>query len=151
MTHKNRKKGQNFHVLKGWMFSLGFSCSMNVLYGGLGISKLQFLIKKIKIKFLVLNFFQFQIINPWIRIRDPDPGSGIRIRNQKKCWIRIRIRINADSKPCTYHTGTGQQIWPCYRQKHSERNDFLKSNQNSSIRPEKNSTYSRSSVTVKTC
>jgi len=29
----------------------GFSCSLGVLYGGLGISKLQFLIKKIKIKF----------------------------------------------------------------------------------------------------
>jgi hypothetical protein len=40
----------------------------------------------------------------------------------------------------TYHTGTGQQIWPCYRQKHSERNDFLKSNQNSTIHPEKNLT-----------
>ena len=37
----------------------GFYCSLVVLYGGLGISKLQFLIKKIKIKFLVVNFFQF--------------------------------------------------------------------------------------------
>jgi hypothetical protein len=37
----------------------GFSCSLGVLYGGLGISKLQFLIKKIKIKFLVVNFFRF--------------------------------------------------------------------------------------------
>ncbi len=37
----------------------GFSCSLGVLYGGLGIIKLQFLIKKIKIKFLVVNFFQF--------------------------------------------------------------------------------------------
>jgi hypothetical protein len=27
----------------------GFSCSLGVLYGGLGISKLQFLVKKIKI------------------------------------------------------------------------------------------------------
>jgi hypothetical protein len=37
----------------------GFSCSLGVLYGGLGISKLQILIKKIKIKILVVNFFQF--------------------------------------------------------------------------------------------
>jgi hypothetical protein len=37
----------------------GFSCSLGFLYGGLGISKLQFLIKKIKIKFLVVNFVQF--------------------------------------------------------------------------------------------
>jgi hypothetical protein len=37
----------------------GFSCSLGVLYVGLEISKLQFLIKKIKIIFLVVNFFQF--------------------------------------------------------------------------------------------
>jgi hypothetical protein len=35
----------------------GFSCSLGVLYGGLGISK--FLIKKIEIKFPAINFFQF--------------------------------------------------------------------------------------------
>jgi hypothetical protein len=29
----------------------GFSCSMNVLYGGLGLSKFQFLIKKILVCF----------------------------------------------------------------------------------------------------
>jgi hypothetical protein len=63
----------------------GFSCSLGVLYGGLGISKLQFLIKKIEIKFSAINFFQFYFIKPWIRIRirnpDPESGSGIRIRN----------------------------------------------------------------------
>ncbi len=32
------------------------SCSLGVLYGGLGISKLQFLIKKIEIKFPAINF-----------------------------------------------------------------------------------------------
>jgi hypothetical protein len=39
VTHKN-KKGKKFHVLKCWMFSLRaecFSCSLDVLYGGLGI------------------------------------------------------------------------------------------------------------------
>jgi hypothetical protein len=46
----------------------GFSCSLGVLYGGLGISKLQFLIKKIEIKFPAINFF----IKPWIWIRNPD-------------------------------------------------------------------------------
>jgi hypothetical protein len=35
----------------------GFSCSLGVLYGGLGISKLQFLINKIEIKFPALIFF----------------------------------------------------------------------------------------------
>jgi hypothetical protein len=52
----------------------GFSCSLGVLYGGLGISKLQFLIKKIKIKFLVVNFFS--ILDH--QTLGPDPGSGIR-------------------------------------------------------------------------
>ncbi len=57
----------------------GFSCSFGVLYGGLGISKMQFLIKKIKIKFLVVIFFSIlghQTLDP-----DPGSGSGIRIRN----------------------------------------------------------------------
>jgi hypothetical protein len=55
----------------------GFSCSLGVLYGGLGISKKQFLIKKMEIKFPVINFFQFKVIKPWIRIRDPESGSAI--------------------------------------------------------------------------
>jgi hypothetical protein len=62
MTHKNRKKVQNFHVLSTGCSLLraeGFSCSLGVLYGGLGISKWQFLIKKIEIKFPAINFFQF--------------------------------------------------------------------------------------------
>ncbi len=56
----------------------GFSCSLGVLYGGLGISKLQFLIKKTKIKFLVVNFsiLDHKTLDP-----DPGSGSGIRIRN----------------------------------------------------------------------
>ncbi len=65
------------------MFSFeGFSCSMLVLYGGLGISKLQ--VSNRKKKFIALNFFQLLawILN-WIRI-------------DQKCWIRIRIEINAD-------------------------------------------------------
>ncbi len=58
---------------------------MDILYGGLGIGKLQFLIiKKLKINFSC-NFFQFLVIKAldpdWIRIRvgvhpkmlDPDP------------------------------------------------------------------------------
>jgi hypothetical protein len=53
----------------------GFSCSLGVLYGGLGISKLQFLIKKIKIKFLVVHFFNLDH-----QTLDPDPESGSAIR-----------------------------------------------------------------------
>jgi hypothetical protein len=49
------KKVQNLHVLSAgcslWRVE-GFSCSLGILYGGLGISKLQFLIKKIKLNSL---------------------------------------------------------------------------------------------------
>ncbi len=65
----------------------GFSSSLGVLYGCLGISKLQFLIKKIKIKFLVVNFFSIldhETLDPdpgsGSGIRDPDPESGSAIR-----------------------------------------------------------------------
>jgi hypothetical protein len=50
MTHKSRKKFVKVHVLKCWLPLFradGFFCNLDVLYGGLGIGKLQFLIKKI--------------------------------------------------------------------------------------------------------
>jgi hypothetical protein len=62
MTQKIRKKDRIVIFLSAGYSLLraeGFSCSLGVLYGGLEISKLQFLIKKIKIKFIVVNFFQF--------------------------------------------------------------------------------------------
>jgi hypothetical protein len=62
MTHKNRKKSRIFMFLNTGCSLLRaerFSCSLGVLYGALGISKLQFLIKKIEIKFPAINFFQF--------------------------------------------------------------------------------------------
>ncbi len=71
MTHKNRKKG--------------FSCSLDVLHGRLGISKLQFLMKKISNLFFNLIFFKFTVI----KTLDPD-------------WIRIRVGIQPkmlDSDP----------------------------------------------------
>ncbi len=89
MTHKNRKKSRIFMFLSTGCSLLraeGFSCSLGVLYVGLGISKLQFLIKKIEIKFPAIKF-NCRPSNP-----GSGSGSGIRIRNQKKCWIRIRIK-----------------------------------------------------------
>ncbi len=76
MTHKNRKKHRIFMFWSAGCSLLraeGFSCRLGVLYGVLGISKWQFFIKKIKIKFPAVNFFQFLVMKPWIRIRDPDP------------------------------------------------------------------------------
>ncbi len=48
-----------------------FSYSLDVLYGGLGISKLQFLMKKINKKISVVNIFQFLVIKTLDL--DPDP------------------------------------------------------------------------------
>ena len=78
MTHKNRKKSRIFMFLSygcSLLRAEGFSCSLGVLYGGLGISKLQFLIKKIKIKFPA---YFFSILGH--QTLDPDLGSGCGIR-----------------------------------------------------------------------
>ncbi len=61
----------------------GFFCNLYILYGGLGIGKLQFLIKKDLIFFSAVIFFQFLGV---IKALDPD-------------WIRIRIRIGLQPQP----------------------------------------------------
>ncbi len=74
----------------------GFSCNLDVLYGGLGIRKFQFLNKRMSIC-LAVNVFQFFVINTLALDPDtyPDP-------HWPKCWIQIRIWIhtetNADPK-----------------------------------------------------
>ncbi len=54
----------------------GFSCSLDVVYGGLGISKLPFLIKKEK-KISDVFFLQFLVIKTLdpdsLEMLDPDP------------------------------------------------------------------------------
>ncbi len=53
MAQKNKKTVNKFNLLKWWTFFLraeGVSCSLDVLYGGLRIIKLQILIKKRKEK-----------------------------------------------------------------------------------------------------
>ncbi len=75
ITHKNRKKWRYFifwNVGCSILRAEGFSCSTDVLYGGLGISKLQ---KKI-------NFYSFSVFglqNPW-------SGSGFRITCNAGSW-----------------------------------------------------------------
>jgi hypothetical protein len=48
---------------------------MGILYGGLGISKLQFLIRKIEIKYpaIIFSILSHQTLDP-----DPESGSAIR-------------------------------------------------------------------------
>ncbi len=85
MTHKSRKNSC-FEVLDGLFCELEASAvtwTMDILYGGLGISKLQFLIKK-KFNFFFQLFFFFQFLV--IKALDPDP-------------IRIRIRIGLHPDP----------------------------------------------------
>jgi hypothetical protein len=58
MTHKNREKSRIFMFLStecSLLRAEGFSCNLGVLYGGLGTSKLQYLMKKIEIKFPAIN------------------------------------------------------------------------------------------------
>jgi hypothetical protein len=64
----------------------GFFCKLNVLYGGLGIGKMKFLIQKFffSAKIFFLQFLVITALDPdWIRIRigiqpkmlDPDPDE----------------------------------------------------------------------------
>ncbi len=83
-------KVKKIQLMKCQMFSLrheDFCCSLDVLYGGLGISKSQFLFKNIYF-FICSNFWPSK---PWIRIR---------IRIDQKRWIRIRIETNVDPQHC---------------------------------------------------
>ncbi len=60
MTHKNRKSTACFKVLEVLFKAEGFSCRLGVLYGGLGISKVNgnFDQKNVNI-FKLLNLLKF--------------------------------------------------------------------------------------------
>jgi hypothetical protein len=67
------KKVKNFYVLKCWR-AQGFSCSLCVLFGGLGKSKLQFLIRKTFKIFppeIFSNFWSLKTLDPELAL-DPD-------------------------------------------------------------------------------
>ncbi len=89
MTHKSRNFFLKFMFWSvgslGWplLRAEGFFCNMDVLYGGLGIGKLQFLIKKNLTFFSAVNLFQFLVIKA---------GSGSGLVLSLKCWIRIRMK-----------------------------------------------------------
>ncbi len=81
---KNRKQLIKFifcSVGRSLLRAEGFSCSLDVLYEGLGISKLQFLIKKQILS--AVCFFSILGHQTWIRIQN-------RIRIPLKCWNQIR-------------------------------------------------------------
>ncbi len=104
MTHKNLKKSRIFMFLStGCSFwrAEGFSCSLGVLYGGLRIGKLQFLIQKKFNFFSAVIFFQFLVIKAWIRIRDPDPGSGSAIRKNAGSGSALN-QCGSETLPVSY-------------------------------------------------
>jgi hypothetical protein len=74
----------------------GFFYNLDILYGGLGIGKLKFLIKKKLKKIFSCNFFfNFWSLKPWIRIGSGSGsgfGSGSVLASNIKLRIRIRIR-----------------------------------------------------------
>ncbi len=73
----------------------GFVCNLDILYGGLGIGKLQFLIKKKYFFLQLLFFFNFWSLKPWIRIGSGSVSGSV-LASIRILWIRIRkkwIRI----------------------------------------------------------
>ncbi len=101
MTHKNRKKARIFMFLSTGCYLLraeGFFCSLGVLSRGVGISKLQFLIKKIEIKFPDKIFFNLRSSNPGSGsgIRNPDPQLEKMLDPDLDLDLHY---INADPKP----------------------------------------------------
>ncbi len=58
MTHRSRKKWEKFHVLKCWLLRAeDFSCSMNVLLGGLGY---RFCLKSVLHVFAIMRFINWR-------------------------------------------------------------------------------------------
>ncbi len=71
-----------FEMLDVFLTAEGFFCSLDVLYEGLGLGKLQFLIIKYLIVFSAVHFSNLWSSKPWIRIGtiqpkmlDPDPDQ----------------------------------------------------------------------------
>jgi hypothetical protein len=72
----------------------GFFCSLGILCGGLGISKLQFLIKKIKNLNYRTSCKFFSILGHQTRIPDPDPESRSAIRKNAGFGSVSRSALN---------------------------------------------------------
>jgi hypothetical protein len=81
-----------------------FSCSLDVLYRGLGLSKLKFLFKKL----LLYYFFSCKCFSIFLVIKTLDPHpERIRILTRfcidQNCWIRIRMETSADPQHCLFY------------------------------------------------
>ncbi len=112
VTHTNRKKLRNFMFWSAGYSLLrtkGFSCSLDVLYGGLGISELQFLIKKYLKCWIRIRTQWIRILNTASCVHiitDQDPGGQknlrrirIRLGNTGTCTNKLGIRVNLPATP----------------------------------------------------
>jgi hypothetical protein len=82
----------------------GFSCSLGVLFGGLGIRKLQFLIKKIETKFPAIFF---SILGH--QTLDPDPESRSAIRKNAGSGYVSRSALNQCGSETLIKTGLAEK------------------------------------------
>ncbi len=118
MTQKNRKKSRIFMFLSTGCSLLraeGFSCSFGNLYGGLGISKLQFLIRgKQKLNFQLYIFFNFRSSNP-------GSGSGIPIRKKVGSGSVSGSALNRCGSETLVDSTSTYIIVVFYRVQHSQR------------------------------
>ncbi len=85
----------------------GFSSSLDVLYGGLWISKLQILVNCI---FLVIK-----TLDPGpdsLEMLDPNPDSVIRRHNTAACSKRTRLKLPVDPAelPITFLVGSAKLL-----------------------------------------
>ncbi len=95
----------------------GFSCSLYVLYEGLGISKFKFLIKRYKKHFSAVFCFHFLVIETLDPDPVPDPDSLEMLGLDPDPYS-----MNPDPQHCYYHL----VIWkPC---KNSFKNSDLRRN-----------------------
>ncbi len=116
LTHKNRKKYRIFMFWSAgcsFLRAEDFFCSLGVLYGGLGISKLQFLIKKIKIKISCCKLFSTLGHQTRIRIRIRIKSMRIRNPGFGKSSISWALFFFTDSRGGEQGAGAEQRgrLW----------------------------------------
>ncbi len=99
----------------GWplLRAEGFFCNLDILYGGLGIGKLQFFLSKKKFNFFpAVIFFHFWSLKPWIRIASGS-GSG---SGWNECGSATLIGSNEKSRhlnnlPANQICGRSLSVW----------------------------------------
>jgi hypothetical protein len=107
-VEKNLLKFMFWSVGRPLLRAEGFFYNLDILYGGLGIEKLQFLFKKKTKKFSAVIFFQFLVIKAldpyWIRIR-------IRIGLQHHTLDPDPEKMNTDPQPCGIYLWFWWEFW----------------------------------------